>query len=86
MLTVKQIAVSANEIYQLAFLIEVFLNHSLKGSMTNSFCRSPCSLPSISKKSTKVKCLSKLLLPQIRHCQIICFKPLNEMINGWLNW
>ena len=58
---VKQITVSTNEIYQLVFLEEAVLNSSSKGAMTNSFCRAPCLLPSISKKSTKLKCLSKLL-------------------------
>ena len=58
---VKQITVSTNEIYQLAFQTEVVLKCSLKGAMTGSFCRAPYLLPSISKKSAKLKCLSKLL-------------------------
>ena len=45
----KQIAVSTNEIYQLASLKEVILNRSSKRAMTGSFCRAHCSLPSIAK-------------------------------------
>ena len=57
----KPVVVSTNEIYQLNFLKEVVLNSSSKGAMTGSFCRAPGSLPSISKKSAKLKCLSKML-------------------------
>ena len=57
----KQYTVSTNEIYQLAFLKEVVLNRSTKRAMTDSFRRAPCSLPSISKKSAKLKCLNKPL-------------------------
>ena len=63
---VKQIALSTNGSYQLAFLEEVLLNHSTKGAMTGSFRRAPCSLPYISKKSATIKCLSKLLQLQIK--------------------
>ena len=58
---INQITVSTNKIYQLAFLKEVVLNRSSKGAMTGSFCRVPCSFLSISKKSAKLKCLSKLM-------------------------
>ena len=58
---VKQVTVSTNEIYQLSFLKEIILNHSSKEGMTGSFCRAPLPLPSISKKSATLKCLSKLL-------------------------
>ena len=57
---VKQITVSANEIYQLVFLKEVVFNRSMKRIMVGSFSRAPCSLPSISK-SAKLEFLSKLL-------------------------
>ena len=57
----KQITVSTNGSYQLPFLKEIVLNHFTKGAMTSSFRRSPCPLASISKKSTKLKYLSKLL-------------------------
>ena len=40
---VKQITVSTNEIYQLAFLKEVDLNLSSKGAMAVSFFRALCS-------------------------------------------
>ena len=56
---VKQIALSANGSYQLAFLKEVVLNHPTKGEINVSFRKAPCSLPSISKKSAKLKCLRK---------------------------
>ena len=46
---VKQIALSANGRYQLAFLEEVVLNHPTRGEINVSFRRAPCSLPSISK-------------------------------------
>ena len=39
---VKQITVSTNEIYQLAFLKDVDLNLSSKGVMTSFFFRAPC--------------------------------------------
>ena len=42
----KQITVSTNEIYQLAFLKEVVLNHSMKEPVT--FRRAPCRKFSIS--------------------------------------
>ena len=58
---VKQITVSTNKIYQLAFHKEAASNCSLKGAMADSFCRVPCSMPSVSTKSVKLKCLSKLL-------------------------
>ena len=54
---VKKITVSTNEIYQLTFLKKVVLNCSLKEAMTSFFYRAPCLLPSISKKSAKLKCL-----------------------------
>ena len=52
---VKNITVSTNEIYQLAFFKEAVLNCFSKVAMTDSFCRAPCSLPSISKKIAKIK-------------------------------
>ena len=60
---VKQIALRTNGSYQLAFFKEVVLNHSTKGAMTGSFRRASCSIsmPSISKKSAKLKRLSQLL-------------------------
>ena len=58
---VKQITGNNNEIYQLVFLKEAVLNCSSKGEMPGSFCKAPCPLPSVSKKSAKLKCLSKLL-------------------------
>ena len=39
----KQIGVSANEIYQLDFLKVAYLNRSTKGAKTSSFRRAPCS-------------------------------------------
>ena len=54
---VKKITVGTNEIYQLTFLKKVVLNCSLKKAMTSFFYRTPCLLPSISKKSAKLKCL-----------------------------
>ena len=54
---VKKITVSTNEIYQLTFLKKVVLNCSLKEAMTSFFYGAPCLLPSISKKSAKLKCL-----------------------------
>ena len=60
---VKQMALSTNGSQQLAFFKEVVLNHSTKGAMTGSFRRASCSIsmPSISKKSAKLKRLSQLL-------------------------
>ena len=58
---VQQITVGTNEIYQLVFLKDVVLDHYMRRAMTGSFRRGPFSLFSISKKSAKLKCLSKLL-------------------------
>ena len=57
---IKQIALSTNESYQLAFLKGVVLNHSTNRS-TASFRTAPCSLTSISKKPTNMKWLKKSL-------------------------
>ena len=48
MAMVKEVTVSTNEIYQLAFLKEAILDCSSKRAMTSSFCRAPCSLRSVS--------------------------------------
>ena len=60
MLMVKQITVSTNEIYQLAFLKEVVLNHSLKGAMAGSVHRAHFSKPFISNKKAIMISLSKI--------------------------
>ena len=56
----KQFGVSTDEIYQEGFLKVPVLNRSTKGATISSFCRAPCSQPSIIRKRAKIKCLSNL--------------------------
>ena len=82
---VKQIALSDNGSYQLAFLKEVVLNHLTKGEINVSFRRAPCSLPSISKKSAKLKCLKQKL--RIKFISKTCSKYLFSttiLMEQWL--
>ena len=57
---IKQITVSTNEIYQLAFLKEVVLNRSSKGEMAGSVHRVHFWKPFISIKKTIMISLSKI--------------------------